>query len=477
MVDTPHERGATREPLLPAFAGFLALRFLAVRRINLIGVIGIAVSVSAMIFVISLFAGFISDIRDSVRRVSPDVLVTTLPRDVDFADLDAALTTDDDVVSTAPRLRHYAMYRARGRRRVSSSSASSSRLIVRADEIQLVELIGVDPDREWRTTQLLECVAPFGARTPKDLFRVSPEQVEAWRIEQGLAPSPGLAVGTRPALSLGLYRINVGGLEFAEELSLFSASFREIDGHVELDPESKIVYVGRPFRTEHRVFDQTKALLDIDVLREDLLDYDPSFDPAIVTDVAVRVRDGADPTTVARRLQERLADRFGATCLTWEQQNQVYLDAVDQEQALMKLVLVVVMLVAAFLIYVTLHMLVTQKTREIGVLTALGASPGGVLKLFLFAGGVVATVGCALGVGLGLLAVTYANDLDRWAGAEFGFRLFPASLYALDQLPFHLEPGWVVQVVIGSLSVAALAAWLPARRAARFQPVRALASE
>ena len=144
---------------------------------------------------------------------------------------------------------------------------------------------------------------------------------------------------------------------------------------------------------------------------------------------------------------------------------------------MMKLILFAVMLVAAFLIYSTLHMTVTQKTRDVGILTSMGAAPPGILRIFLLSGGVIGVTGALLGVATGLLSAHYLNDLNDWSRARLGVELFPTELYSLDRIPYEIEPGWVTQVAVSALVITLLAAWLPARRAARMDPVRALSHE
>ncbi len=489
----PAARTPRPAPLFPAFAAFLAVRFLFARRINLIGVVGIAVGVWALIVVVAVFSGFISDIRGGIRQVSPDLLLTEIPSDASFEQIDAVLRADADVVATAPRLRYHALYFKHGAWGSSSGVRTSSGDISKqASDYDFVELIGIDPSREVEVTDLLQQVLlpqSWETRSPEELFEIPGEMIQVWRSLEGFPLGPGEAIGSRPAILFGYDRFRRSRVEIPQQLSLASAHFPGdlIDGAPALHSLSKDVHVGAPFHTGHRVFDETKALLTLDVLRDDFLGYDRFLDPDVVSDVAIRVRPDADLETVKQRLADALAadeglqkaypEGFGGLILTWEEQNEVYLDAVDQERAMMKIVLFAVMLVAAFLVYATLHMLVTQKTREIGVLTAMGASSSGVLKIFLSTGGVIALLGCGLGVATGLASVFWMNDLDTWTQARLGFSLFPRELYALDEIPYSIEPWWVVQVALGALAVSAVAAWLPARRAAHLQPVRALAHE
>jgi lipoprotein-releasing system permease protein len=163
--------------------------------------------------------------------------------------------------------------------------------------------------------------------------------------------------------------------------------------------------------------------------------------------------------------------------LTWVQQNAVFLDAVDTERAMTTLVLFAVMLIAAFLIFATLHMMVTQKTKDIGILCALGGSPRGIGQIFTRCGFVIGAFGVLGGCGLGLLTLDNLNGINDWLYEQTGFELFPRSLFDLPKVPYRIEPEWTVAVAIGSFLLTLLVAWLPARKAARMQPVKALSYE
>ena len=144
---------------------------------------------------------------------------------------------------------------------------------------------------------------------------------------------------------------------------------------------------------------------------------------------------------------------------------------------MMEIVLFVVMLVSAFVIYTTLHMMVTQKVKDIGIVAAVGGAPGGIGAVFLLSGVVVGVLGTALGVLAGVLSAVWLNPVNDWLYESFQVELFPRGLFDLDEVPCHLEPSWVVAVGVGAVLLSVLVAFLPARKAARLNPVTALSFE
>ena len=162
---------------------------------------------------------------------------------------------------------------------------------------------------------------------------------------------------------------------------------------------------------------------------------------------------------------------------TWWEENAEILDALVVEKNVMYYLLFFIVLVAAFGITSALITFVVQKTREIGLLKALGATSRQVMCLFLSQSLVVGLVGVHLGLGLGMLAVHYRNEFLRFMRQATGWELFPATLYNFYELPALIVPGDVAVICGGSLVICVLAGLLPAWTAGRLPPVEALRHE
>jgi lipoprotein-releasing system permease protein len=135
----------------------------------------------------------------------------------------------------------------------------------------------------------------------------------------------------------------------------------------------------------------------------------------------------------------------------------------------MGLIIFFIMVVAAFNIVGTLTMVVADKTREIGILRAMGLTSTSVARVFLLQGAVIGVIGTATGLVLGL-AVSYIVDKSGWV------RINPA-VYFIDHLPVHVEAMDAVTVVVASLAIAVLATLYPSRSAAGLTPVDAIRHE
>jgi len=216
-------------------------------------------------------------------------------------------------------------------------------------------------------------------------------------------------------------------------------------------------------------FDSAVMFIDIDDAAELF-----NFPWGSATGVFGWGKDAFDQRELIRGLREKLPQYRVST---WEDDNRQLLGVLNVEKRMMFFLLIFIVLVAAFSIANTLITSVYQKTREIGLLKALGASDGAVTKVFLFQGLLIGMIGSVTGVALGTLVICFRNDIlhmvSRWTGAE----LFPKEFYYFNELPAHIVPQDVAFIVISSIVLCTLGALLPAWRAARLDPAQALRYE
>ena len=161
----------------------------------------------------------------------------------------------------------------------------------------------------------------------------------------------------------------------------------------------------------------------------------------------------------------------------WTEENSHILDALLVEKNVMFYLLFFIMIVAAFGIMNSLITFVVQKTREIGVLKALGASRRQVVWIFLTQSLVVGILGVTAGLGLGILAVHYRNEFLGFMRRATSLELFPSKIYAFSELPAYLDPGDIATICGSALLICLLAGLVPALIAGRLKPVEALRHE
>jgi len=243
--------------------------------------------------------------------------------------------------------------------------------------------------------------------------------------------------------------------------------------------DSEIVYV--PFETLQKV-NQMDARGPAD---------DPSkiVLPARCSQIQLKVR--AD-CAVGRKLQavrrdvDEVWSRFRAehpdagedvSVLTWRQRQAKIVAPIQQQRTLVIIMFGIISLVAVVLIFVIFYMIVTQKTRDIGVLKAVGASSTGVAAIFLGYGAAVGVVGSFLGVLAGWQFVARINAVHDWTSEQFGFEVWSKEWFLFEKIPNEVDWTAAVFIVIGAVLAGLAGALIPAIHAARMQPVEALRYE
>jgi lipoprotein-releasing system permease protein len=178
---------------------------------------------------------------------------------------------------------------------------------------------------------------------------------------------------------------------------------------------------------------------------------------------------------VSNQLQRVLGPDFHISI--WTEENSGILSALVVEKSVMGYLLFFIMIVAAFGIMNSLITFVVQKTREIGMLKALGATRGQVLWLFLSQSLTVGVAGVLTGFGVGMLMLSYRNEFLRFMNKLTGFELFPAKIYYFSELPALIVPGDIIRICGSALIICLLAGLVPAWIAGRLEPVEALRHE
>ena len=195
-----------------------------------------------------------------------------------------------------------------------------------------------------------------------------------------------------------------------------------------------------------------------------------------VTSIQIKLKHYSKAPLVVQKLRESLGG-MGVSVETWEQQQGPLLQAVAVEAAILNVLLFLIIAVAGFGILAIFYMIVVEKTRDIGILKALGASSRGIMSIFLLYGLTLGLVGSGAGVVLGLTVVHFIDSIEQGISWVLGHKVFDETIYYFHTVPTEVNPGTVVWVAFGAVLIAVLASILPARRAAALHPVQALRYE
>jgi lipoprotein-releasing system permease protein len=441
-----------KKPLLP-FSYFIALRYLRPKRtflsvITLISIIGVVLGISVLIIVISVMTGFERELERKVIGFEAHITISPGP---------------------------------------------NSFLINWRDAMKVAEkvpgVIGVTP-----TTQepvIVEFKPPGAAATRMTV------------VVRGLDPSLGSdqVIGLKSAMIAGKFDLNgdkcvLGselagslGLEVGDKLTLYSGGnpnhiidlLKQAQDHpdnkesiqkaIDLIVPTELEVTGI-YSTGRYVYDSSYVIAPLNVGQELYGLEDAVHNVLVKTSNPYNV-DGI--TAQLNRELEQLNPPLRA--VSWIEQNREYLDALRVERTTMFFILTFVVIVAAFGIMSTLITTTVQKTREIGVMKALGATMGQMLWAFLAQGTLVGFFGTLIGLGTGIFLVQYRNQVRDFLASTFHIQLFPASVYQFSEIPAEIVPHDVAVICISGFVISTVAALIPAFFAARLDPVKALRFE
>jgi lipoprotein-releasing system permease protein len=194
-----------------------------------------------------------------------------------------------------------------------------------------------------------------------------------------------------------------------------------------------------------------------------------------VTSIQMRLKDESRKKEVVAQLKKLLGD--GVLVQTWEDKQGALLAAISVEKGILNVLLFLIIAVAGFGILAIFSMIVVEKTRDIGILKALGASHLGIMQIFLAYGLLLGLVGAIFGTTLGMLITAYINEIEALLSASFGMEVFPRNVYYFDKIPTNITTSQILFINVCSILIAVVFSILPALRAAFLHPVRALRFE
>ncbi len=232
------------------------------------------------------------------------------------------------------------------------------------------------------------------------------------------------------------------------------------------------------YESQMSEYDSSFAFVPIRYLQQLRGMVDPRTGAAAVSSIQLKLRDGVDLNAARDKLRARFpVELFPYRIQTWQEMQGPLLAAVQLETTILNILLFLIIAVAGFGILATFFMIVVEKTRDVGILKALGAPSRGIMSIFLAYGLSLGCVGSGVGLGLGLLFVFHINTIADGLEHITGREVFDPTVYYFQEIPTIVNGFTISWIVAGAMLIAVLASVLPALRAARMHPVRALRYE
>ncbi len=410
----------------------IALRYLRAKRrqrtISLntfISITGVTLGVAALIATLAVMSGFEENLREKILGTNAHVVI------VDRAQ--QPIQGYEELVKTAAGLPHVV---------AAAPFIFNQVLLTAGSNVSGVVLRGIDPATEGSVTDLERNLIDGRLADLATAFPPPPDKPE-------LSPRFGIIIGKELALRLGVFT--------GDTLNVVSP--QGTMGPFGMVPKLRPYQVVGIFDSGMYDYDSSYAYISL-TQAQDFFQLGPA-----VSGIEIKVDEIFRASDVARAAEAALGGQYWVR--DWRDMNRNLFSALKLEKIIMFIILVLIILVAAFNIIGTLTMIVIEKSREIAILKAMGATRRAVMGIFMLDGLIIGGVGVVIGIPLGYLVC--------WAIETF--YTLPADVYYISHIPVKIYAFDVIVVAGSALLITFLATVYPSWQAGRLAPVEALRYE
>lgn len=389
--------------------------------VSVMSALGIALGVAALVVVLSVMGGFHKELRARILSVASHLEAYAKDKEgfADWQEAGAAYLSHPDVLAAAPNIQEQG-------------------LLVNGEQVVGAQIRGVQPEREKEVSKIAEFIreGELSALTPG-----------AYNVILGASLARNLRAKVGDELMLVAPRGQLGVTGFY--------------------PRMRRLQVAGIFSSGLYQFDQGLAYMDLG-------DVQTIYRKAGPTSVRLKLKDLMEAPRLAGELR---AVRDDAYLYDWTTSHGGLFRVLVLEKRVMFVILTLIIAVAAFNIVSALVTMVRNKRGDIAILRAMGATGGGIARIFLFQGLFIGITGTALGIAAGYPLAKNAGDILNWVEELSGRTLFPVAVYHLDRLPSIFSADEAALVVGVAVLLSLLATVYPAWHAGRMRPADALRHE
>lgn len=263
-----------------------------------------------------------------------------------------------------------------------------------------------------------------------------------------------------PGIVLGIGMADKMGVRPGAEVVVGGLTAEAANGEITSIPMARFVVRG--------IFETGMYEYDLNLVYISIQACQSLFSMNGVEGIAIRTNDMFRADVIAHNVKDSLGG-YPYRCIDWKSQNKSLFDWMRLERYVIFLVISLIILVAGFNIVSSLVMMIIEKRREIGILMGMGATSGGIMRIFMFNGVVIGVLGSTLGVALGVLVC--------WLQLRFRFIPLPGDIYFIDKLPVLIQWSDIIAIYIAANVICFLATLYPAWSASRVPPADSIRIE
>jgi len=429
-----------------SFSLFLALRYLKPKRaflsiITLISILGVTLAITVLIVVISVMTGFDHQFQKSIIGFEPHIQIANAEGPMaNWREISDIVKKQPGVVATAPFVKGFVIVESR-------------------NQVSTPTIFGIDPAAEQKINDLKSL-------TKEGDFDLSEDDAV---IGSAMADNLGVNIGDK----ITVYAPNniqgiVNELHREEnDPSAKAKTLKELKGDIVVPKDLTITGIFESGRYE---YDSSLVLVPLYVAQE-LYEMGDS-----VHGISVRTVNSYDADKTAEQINTKLPEDIRA--IAWMNgEHKSRIGAIKFEHNIMFIILMFLVVIAAFCVMNTLITMTVQKRREIGIVKALGADVWQIVSVFLAQGMVVGFFGNVTGLALGLTLIFFRNGFKDWLSSVLHIEIFPPDIYEFSRIPAEVAPGEVLVICLCAFVICAVASLIPAYFAAKLDPVKALRYE
>ena len=440
----------------------LAIRYLIRRRITLLAIMSVMLCVFMVVVVMTVMIGLVDEFTVKNHEFFSDCIISTdsLVGFAHYEEFIDQLDEQDFVKAAAPVLKSVAMLN-----------------LVNDSSNMIIELMGIDIDRHVKVTNFAQAIH-YNSDDPQNVFTPS------------YAPTkPGCVVGIEKmrfgrSSRTGEYYHSPSPSEIQMEINCFPLTARGGLANLATDVvNSGTFYYSDDCHSGIVRLDEDMIYLPLDTVQKLCV----AGAEKRVTAIFVKFTDGQnlDPATAKVRnmwagfVKSKQGDTYAnlfetVTIQRWFDYRRESIAPMQKEQTMMTLLFTMLGVITVFIILVVFYMIISHKSKDIGILKSIGISPVGIVQIFLMFAGMIGIIGSAIGAAAGCAILINANVIEDWLFEKINFQVWDRNVYAIGEIPNNIEINVIATIIVSAIFACLIGAAIPAIQAARRRPAEIL---